>query len=157
MIRCADYWIGTRFFHPPIIWICQRLGLTQHAFSRYAWLAATLTIPARIGSGSEYANGGFILFAILAGVVITVATACLLDVPTTPLLGLRLLLWFIASAQIIAQIASSHFGTDSFWAFSWTMIGLFAEYAKTISTIPPRKPRATRPNRRSPAPSVSGA
>ena len=47
-MRKLDLWIGTRLFHPPIIWLCQRTGMTQWAVSAYAWMAAAFTLVVRI-------------------------------------------------------------------------------------------------------------
>ena len=144
MIRRLDLWIGTRLFHPPIIWLCQRTGLTQHAVSRYAWMIATLTFPARIGSGPEYTGAGYIAFSICMGVMITAATPFLANVPTRPLFGFRLIIWGIALAQVIAQAVHPRVAPDTIWAMSWTVLALTAEYAKTITTVPPRKRRERR-------------
>lgn len=144
MIRRLDYWIGTRLFHPPIIWVCQRTGLTQHAASRYAWMIATLTFVARIGSGPEYTGTGYIVFAVCMGVTITVATAFLANVTTTPSFGFRLILWGIALVQALVEAVHPRLGPDTIWAMLWTAFALVAEYAKTIDTIPPRKRRQKR-------------
>lgn len=144
MIRRFDYWIGTRLFHPPIIWLCQRTGLTQHAVARYVWMVATLTFVARIGSGPHYSGMWFAVFATAMALLSTVTTALFPGLPTHPSFVFRLMLWAIGLVQLLAVVRGDHLGPDFAWEAIWTVLALTAEYAKTIITIPPRKRRERR-------------
>ena len=143
-VRRLDYWIGTRLFHPPIIWLCQRTGLTQHAVARYAWMAATLTFVARIGSGPNYTSMWFAIFATAMALLSTIGTALFPGLPTHPSFGFRVALWAIGLVQLFAVVRGDHLGRDFAWEVTWTVLALTAEYAKTITTIPPRKRRERR-------------
>lgn len=144
LIRRLDHWIGTRLFHPPIIWSCQRTGMTQHAIARYAWMAATLTFVARIGSGPHSTGTGYVIFAIVSGLVITLGTAILANWPTWPFFPMRILLWTIGLLQVAAILRWRHVTTEQYWEICWELFALTAEYAKTIDTVPPVSRRERR-------------
>jgi hypothetical protein len=74
----------------------------------------------------------------------TFAATDWLEASRTPVLGPRSMLWFIARAQLVAQIDDAPSGADSFLAIAWTVLELFAESAKTIRAIPPRSARQRR-------------
>ncbi|WP_454887424.1 hypothetical protein [Sphingomonas oryzagri] len=145
MIRRIDYWIGRRLFHPPIIWICQRAGMTQWAVAAYAWLAATFTLVMR----ARFNQIGDIVFTVLVSLMAllqTVATALLPDMPRRPSFGWRSFVWIITAVNLL-DLALRHGvarDVEWQWAVAWDVLALTAEYAKTITTIPPRKRREGR-------------
>jgi hypothetical protein len=142
MIRRIDYWIGTRLFHPPIVWLCQRTGMTQHAVSAYAWMAAAFTLVARIGHGEL----GFAIVATLLAVTSTISAAVVPDMRRRPSLYFRVFIWALVLIDIADRAAGDPTHRKWFvWALLWDVLGLTGEYAKTIKTIPPLQDRRRAP------------
>lgn len=140
MIRAIDNWIGTRLFHPPIIWLCQRAGMTQYAVARYGWMLAAWTLVMRI---SFEGVGDWIVSALILAVTVleTWRAAATPDAPTGRSDGLRLIILLFAAIDIgtlLFVTARSGFPGLG-WSHAWDLFALTAEYAKTIRTIPPRK------------------
>lgn len=139
MIRRLDRWVGLRLFHPPIVWLCQQADMTQYALARYAWMAATLTFVARIGS-SPYSTGtAFAVFATVMALTSTIGAALFAHVPTRPSFPMRLLIWGIGIILLTAWLRGLRGNGAFFWEMTWELLALTGEYAKTIGTIPPRK------------------
>jgi hypothetical protein len=140
MIRRIDHWIGTRLFHPPIIWLCQLTGMTQYAVARYGWMLAAWTLVMRI---SFEGIGDWIVSAIILIVTVleTWRAAVTPDAPTRRSDGLRFVILLFAGLDIGRLIiVSSRYGFPGFnWSHAWDLFALVAEYAKTITTIPPRR------------------
>jgi hypothetical protein len=142
VIRRLDFWIGTRLFHPPVIWLCQRTGMTQYAVAAYAWLAATFTLVATLKSSSAGEIAVTVLISALA-VITTVGTALYPDMPRRPSLTFRVFIWVITIINALDLICRYSAGGSggSGWGGAWDAFALVGEYAKTIVTIPPRKRR----------------
>jgi hypothetical protein len=145
MIRRIDHWIGTRLFHPPIIRLCQRTGMTQFAVARYAWMLAAWTLVMRI---SFEGVGDWIVSALILVVTVleTWRAAVMPNAPTRCNDGLRSIILLFAAIDIgtlIFTSARSGFPGLS-WSHAWDLFALIAEYAKTIRTIPPRSAPETR-------------
>ena len=138
MIRRLDYWIGTWLFHPPIIWLCQRTGMTQYAVAAYAWMAAAFTLITRIGQHDVI----YAVVATLIAVLSTVSAALRPDMRRRPSLWFRLFIWAMVLLDA-ADHATGHVRSNDpmAWRLAWDALGLIGEYAKTIYTIPPRKRR----------------
>jgi hypothetical protein len=140
MIRRIDAWIGTRLFHPPIIWLCQRTGMTQFGVARYGWMLAAWTLVMRIG----FEGVGDWIFSALVLVVTVIETwraAVMPNAPSRRSDGLRLIILLFAAFDVGTLIfLSARYGFPGFqWSHAWDLFALTAEYAKTIRTIPPRK------------------
>jgi hypothetical protein len=146
MIRRVDFWIGTHLFHPPIIWLCQRTGMTQYAFAGYAWLAAIFTLVADMRTG----NAGDVVWSVvisLLAVFNTVLTAINPDMPRRPSFTVRMFIWAVAAIGAVDLLAHYRMTGEvkADWGLAWDAFALTAEYAKTIATIPPRKRRERAP------------
>jgi hypothetical protein len=141
-----DAWIGTRLFHPPIIWLCQRTGRTQYAVAAYAWLAATFTLVATLKSSSVGEIAVTVLISALA-VITTVGTALNPDMPRRPSFHFRVFIWTITILNVLDFIVrkTTAGSVGSGWSGAWDAFALTGEYAKTIVTIPPRKRRERAP------------
>ena len=139
MIRRIDTWIGTKLFHPPIIWLCQRSGMTQWAVSAYAWMAAAFTLVVRVREGEI----GFAIAATLMAVISTVSAALWPDMRRRPALWFRLFIWGMVLIDVVGRAVGPARPTNDplIWRIAWDVFGLIGEYAKTITTIPPRKRR----------------
>lgn len=142
MISRMDAWIGIRLFHPPIIWLCQRVGMSQYAVAAYAWLAATFTLVARMRTDGFGEILMTILISLLA-VTSTVVTALYPDTPRRPSLAFRIVIWAFVVIDILHIYQQYQNGREVHpgWGCVWDVLALIGEYAKTISTIPPRKRR----------------
>lgn len=143
MISRLDHWIGTRLFHPPIIWLCQRTGMTQFAVARYGWMLAAWTLVMRIG----FEGIGDWIFSALILVVTLIETwraAVMPNAPTRRSDGLRIIILLFAAFDLgWLVVVSARHGFPGFrWGHAWDLFALTAEYAKTIRTIPPRNVRA---------------
>ena len=140
MLNRFDVWFGRAIMHPPIIWLCQRTGSSQHAIASYAWMLAAWTLIMRITL-----NGfGEWIWAVLIVVVALFETAQAAlhpDRSRRSSAGLRLIvLAFVAFDLVQIAIHTSHSGFKGFnWGHAWDVFALIGEYAKTIRTIPPRK------------------
>lgn len=138
MLERLDHWVGRNIFHPPIIALCQRTGLTQRAVARYGWMLAAWTLVMRISLTSI---GGWI-FSIVAILLTVIETARGAINPEAPMIRLDLLRRVVlvsALLDIVAVIViTRQRGFPGFeWKHAWDLFALVAEYAKTIRTIPP--------------------
>ncbi len=145
MIRRIDSWIGTRLFYPPIIWLCQRTGMTQFAVARYSWMLAAWTLIMRI----SFEGVGDWIFSALVIVVTLIETwraAVMPNAPTQRNNGLRIIILIFAAFDIGTLVfVSARSGFPGFqWSHAWDLFALIAEYAKTIRTIPPRTSKKAR-------------
>jgi hypothetical protein len=133
-----DRWIGRRIFHPPIVALCQRTGMSQRAVARYGWMLATWTLLMRISFGSL---GGWVIsiFVIVVTIIETARAAINPEAPIPRLDLLRRIILISTVLDIVAlAIATSQRGFPGFeWKYAWDLFALIAEYAKTIRTIPP--------------------
>ncbi len=145
MIRRLDLWIGTRLFHPPIIWLCQRIGMTQFAVARYCWMLAAWTLVMRI-SFEGVGDWIFSVLIVLVTVLETWRAAVMPNVPSQRTDGLRIniLLFAIFDVGMLIVVSARHGFPGFRWGHAWDLFALTAEYAKTIRTIPPRKRQQNR-------------
>lgn len=134
-----DTWAGLKLFHPPIIRFCQATGYTQGRVNREMWFALGLYLM----WSAYHADRPWwliLLFGLFA-VALGLRAALLPDVSTESSGNwFRKLLWFFLLTDVIFAVlmpttARSLDVIETVWT-------LFAEYAATISSIPPRKPRA---------------
>jgi hypothetical protein len=137
MIRRIDAWVGLRLFHPPIIWVCQRAGMTQWAFYRYAWWIAALWCVWDDDRSSTVWTvllvGGALIRTMSAGLHINRPARSLRLLRYGGLFAALLIVGFGAARQYSAAEFADQMG--------WDILMLAAEYAATIRTIPPRKKR----------------
>lgn len=128
MLTNIDKWIGETLFVPPIIWFCQLTRQTQYAVSRTFWFIAAL-------DGFYRADTWFgsILFG-LASIFMMITAARRADAPTRSFVWFRMLAMLFLALDILTGATTGTWAGTEFWVFV-----LFAEYASTIRTIPPRE------------------
>lgn len=128
-----DVWLGKTLFHPPIILACQITRQTQHAMSRALWFFASCHATYYIGDE----GWGWAAFMWFWTIIAFISAATFPDVETRSWGGFRLLMWVMS---ILATVSFLH-GAETGAAIVRNLIILFAEYAATIKTIPPRRKR----------------
>jgi hypothetical protein len=126
-----DHWIGLRLMHPPIVWVCQRAGISQYAFYRYSWWTAALLAVWLDANESK----GFLIFDVLFALVRTLSAGINPDRPARSPLFIRvvltaILLIDVGGIAVVGKVGAFTIGTA---------LALIGEYAATITTIPPRK------------------
>lgn len=131
-----DAWLGKTLFHPPIILACQLTRQTQYAMHRALWFFAACHATVYI-EHDEWLWVAFMWFFV----AVTLLSATLLaDWPAISLRAFRLFWFFL----LIGQVSLTLFGGDLLASAIRSVIILFAEYAATIKTIPPRRKREQR-------------
>lgn len=128
-MKRLDIWLGKNLFQPPIILLCQLTGMTQFAVHRYLWWAITLYLIWRLDSDDHWL---WKTMLILVGVGQTIGAGLS---PDRELKGSDLLRRFFVLLGLL-ELITVMLGKP----LSPHMLAmLFAEYALTIKTIPPRK------------------
>ena len=125
-----DKWVGQTLFVPPIVKLCQATGQSQFAISRLFWFVVALD-QLRI---AQTLTG-----QIIAGIfsIVMMLTASLrANMPAYSLRGFRIF------AMVLLLLDVAHGVKSGVWlgVEIWALI-LFAEYAATIRTIPPKEIR----------------
>lgn len=129
--READTWIGKTLFIPIIIRVCQATRQSQYATSKTLWFAACL-------HALYFSTGGvgsIMLIVLCAGYLLYAGLAA--DRPNQSQFWFRALMWL---NLIIEALRGTN--SDNWNGLVWTLIVLFAEYAATITHVPPRERRA---------------
>ncbi|AMK26123.1 MULTISPECIES: hypothetical protein [Sphingobium] len=133
MLSRLDVWLGTTLFHPPIILVCQLTRQSQYALYRALWFFAAC-------HATYYgltAEKGLVFSVFMWGwVVATLVNATLYpDRPARSSGFFRGIFWifFLSGAAFVPLTGTVTDGTVR------ALIVLFAEYAATIKTIPPRR------------------
>jgi hypothetical protein len=139
IFRRFDAWAGLRLFHPPIIRFCQWTGYTQWRLHRDMWFAAALWI-----TWDSWRDGDpwWWVAILLALCIVMGARAAFVpagEPETGRALWMRMLLWGILALSLPIVVAEGRpFELlDNLWL-------LTAEYAATITDIPPREKRRAR-------------
>ena len=133
-----DVWIGKTLFVPPIIKFCQLTRQSQYAASRLLWFVTALD-QLRIASSlaSQVIAGLFSLFMMFTA-------SFRADMPAFSMRWFRM----VALAFLTLDVTAGVLGNDWKGVEIWLFV-LFAEYATTITTIPPaetgEKSRALQP------------
>jgi cell division protein FtsW (lipid II flippase) len=133
-----DTWIGKTLFVPPIIKVCQLTRQSQYAVSRLFWFITALD-QLRIASSltSQVIAGLFSLFMMFTA-------SFRADMPAFSMRWFRM----FALAFLLLDVVAGVVGRDWKGVEIWLFV-LFAEYAATITTIPPaetpEKSRSLRP------------
>jgi hypothetical protein len=134
---------GARIFKPLVIFICQRTGLTQYALYRYLWM--TVAVLAVYGALVDKDGWVWLTIVGLWAVITTVVAATIPNHPVNlhPVISqaFRVLFIVLSIVHALGHVASlATTGT-----FGWhvgcptDLLVLLAEYAATITTIPPRE------------------
>ncbi len=138
MFSRLDAWLAKYAFHPPIIWFCQITRQTQYAASRLFWFAAMLMMFYRASSfWAQVFMGTMCLIGMLAA-------SLRADAYTESRSAMRRLWLFLAAFDTILFVLCVIYDEKVGGAglnLVIDIVVLFAEYAATIKTIPPRKTR----------------
>lgn len=128
-----DAWLGLRLFQPPIILFCQHTGMNQFAVYRYIWWIVALWCVYR----ANFENWAISSIAILLAAGRTLSVGFSPSRPSQPSAWLRKMFLCLAPFDLLILWISG----DQVNIIQTISI-LFAEYALTISTIPPRSTKA---------------
>lgn len=130
-----DVWLGKNLFHPPIILVCQLTRQSQYAVHRALWFFAVC--HATYYAMAKGAGWGWTIF-LWIWVSMTFASAAFFpDRPTRSSGYMR----FLFGAMFAIGVLSLPITGRVSDAMVRELVILFAEYAATIKTIPPRKTR----------------
>lgn len=129
-MKRLDLWLGKNLFQPPIIRWCQLTGMTQYAVHRYLWWVLVAYTIWGLKPDNHWALKTLL---IVLGVTQTISAGLWPDKPADDNRWLRYLFIPLLAAELIAAVVMAELP-------SFVLIGaLFAEYALTIKTIPPRE------------------
>jgi len=126
----VDRWVGRTLFIPPIIKLCQVSRQSQFAVSRLFWFIVALD-QLRI---AETLTGRII--AGIFSIIMMLSASLRADMPANSMRGFRIIAMVLLALDVFHGAASG----DWLGVEIWILI-LFAEYAATIRTIPPKKER----------------
>jgi len=128
-----DAWLGKTLFHPPIILACQITRQSQYALHRALWFFAAC-------HATYYIRDDGLVWTIMLWVwtiALLISATVMPDRETVSMGWFRFLIWALLLLEIPATVVGGHLRATSVR----DVIILFAEYAATIKTIPPRKKR----------------
>ncbi|KKW93939.1 hypothetical protein YP76_04680 [Sphingobium chungbukense] len=128
-----DAWLGKTLFHPPIILACQLTHQSQHAMSRALWFFACCHATYYIRDD----GWGWAVFMWFWTIWAFISATAFADWETRSMGWFRFLIWSLIMLEIPAMLMAGHIRA----AAVRDVIILFAEYAATIKTIPPRRKR----------------
>jgi hypothetical protein len=131
-----DAWLGKTLFHPPIILACQLTRQTQYAMHRALWFFAACHAIVYL----EHDDWLWVVFMWFFVAITLLSATLFADWPATSLRAFRLFWFFL----LIGQTSLTLLGGDLLAPAIRSVIILFAEYAATIKTIPPRRKREQR-------------
>lgn len=127
MFSRFDVWLGRTMFYPPIIWICQFTRQSQYTFSKLIWFGAALYALYKSDSILQSIFFGFVAIASM------VRVALIEDSVEKSHLWFRILLL----GCLVLDIVMCQFSLNKYHAINLGI--LFAEYALTIKTLPPKR------------------
>jgi hypothetical protein len=127
MVTSVDFWIGRTLFLPPIIMICRLTRQTPFAVSRLFWFIAALD-----GLYRSETWVSVVLFGLLS-LFMMLSASLRADMPTYSVRSLRMLAVGALIIFVAVGIVTGEWDGIEFW-----VLVLFAEYAATIGTLPPR-------------------
>lgn len=131
MIARLDIWLGKNLFQPPIILLCQLAGMTQYAVHRYLWWAIIMFCVWRLDEGDHWLWKSIV---ITWGIGHTISAGLSPDRPLDEgAAWFRRLLIVLMTLEIIFAAILAKMPSPVLVAM------MFAEYALTIKTIPPRE------------------
>jgi len=129
-LSSVDRWVGRTLFIPPIIKLCQVSGQSQFAVARLFWFIVALD-QLRI---AETLTGQIV--AGIFSIIMMLSASLRADMPAYSMRGFRIIAMILLALDVFHGVASG----DWLGVEIWLLI-LFAEYAATIRTIPPREER----------------
>lgn len=131
-----DVWLGKTLFHPPIILACQLTRQTQYAMNRALWFFAACHAAYYV----QDEGWGWVAFTWLFVIVTFLSAAIVPDLEARSWGGFRFIMWIMLIIDVLACVGLGEVTPPTVRA----LIILFAEYAATIKTIPPRRKREQR-------------
>jgi len=137
MLADLDAKVGKTMFHPIIIVVCQMLGWTQYQFSRAAHI-----IPPMI---ALYALSGWFTITVFGLALVVRIVNWWVKEPEDESRSdgfNRGISWVLFIFSVVHAIGAVDYQIISMIIFF--IITLFAEYACTIKTIPPREEKFTK-------------
>jgi hypothetical protein len=123
--------------HPPIIWVCQKARITQYAFYRYIWCVVAVAFLWALRHGAVWITVGNIIHSCWRAV----------DAGTAPnfwVHPLGVIRAVMVGCLVLNIVVQSLLGHLLDWSTIILVLAVAAEYAATISTIPPLMKRADR-------------
>lgn len=135
-MKRLDIWLGKTLFHPPIIALCHATRQTQYAIHRAFWFFAAL-------HATYYAKDDGWVTATIVWLWVIVSFIDAVAVPdrhATSYGFMRAFYWFFFLIGVIGFITLGDLSSGTVRA----LMILFAEYAATIKTLPPRRSREKR-------------
>lgn len=136
LLSRLDVWLGKTLFHPPIILACQIMRQTQYAVHRALWFFAFCY-------AAYYAREigwAWLVFVWLGVLGMFTSAAWFPDREVRSRGWVRFLLWQCLAFNLAELFLFSRLSPG----LAQNIIILFAEYAATIKTIPPRRKRERR-------------
>lgn len=133
-----DAWLGKALFHPPIILVCQITRQSQYAIHRAVWFFAACHatyFAMRDGQG-----WGWLAFLWGYTIIALIGATAFADMEARSWGVVRLLLWIFLALEMLASAVTGFMASSAIRS----IMLLFAEYAATIKTIPPRQKRERR-------------
>jgi len=129
-LSTIDKWVGQTLFIPAIIKLCQVSGQSQFAICRLFWFIVALD-QLRI---AETLTGQIV--AGIFSILMMLSASLRADMPAYSMRGFRIIAMALLALDVFHGAASG----DWLGVEIWVLI-LFAEYAATIRTIPPKEER----------------
>jgi uncharacterized membrane protein len=123
-----DHWIGKTLFVPPIIKLCQLTRQSQFAVAKLFWFIAAL---------DGFYRAEILFMSIIWGglsIFMMLSATRRADSPTVSFMFFRLLAITLLMFNLLRGFTAAEWAGSEFWVFV-----LFAEYAATIRTIPPKE------------------
>lgn len=127
-MTAIDVWVGKTLFVPPIVKLCQATRQSQYAVSRLLWFVTALD-QLRIATSltSQIIAGLFSLFMMFTA-------SFRADMPAISLMWFRIMALLLLVLDVFSGVVSGAWKGVEIW-----ILVLFAEYAATIRTIPPKE------------------
>ncbi|MBW8910821.1 MAG: hypothetical protein JF564_02760 [Sphingomonas sp.] len=127
-MTAIDVWVGKTLFVPPIVKLCQITRQSQYAVSRLLWFVTALD-QLRIATSltSQIIAGLFSLFMMFTA-------SFRADMPAISLMWFRIMALLLLVLDVFSGVVSGAWKGVEIW-----VLVLFAEYAATIRTIPPKE------------------
>lgn len=123
-----DVWVGKTLFVPPIVKFCQLTKQSQYAVSRLFWFITALD-QLRIATSltSQIIAGLFSIFMMFTA-------SMRADMPAFSMMWFRMVALAFLLVDVFSGVVSGEWRGVEIW-----ILVLFAEYAATIHTVPPKE------------------
>ena len=143
-VRGVDTWVGKTMFVPLIVRFCQRSGWTQFHVHNFLYLIGSyMLLMASLAKGPDDAGLAFAM-----ALVFTFKCGRDPGYSGEPSTFLRFALLVLVPLHMLSHVLGKPLifsGPDWDTSCPIGVMWLFAEYARTIKTIPPTEDRSTSP------------